>query len=129
GAGRVRRPASASRKLREAAPPPPQEQPGRRHGIRLGLEDVHGIAEAEIRAILEARAARPFADVGDFLRRANVSRPVVEALAHAGALDRKSTRLNSSHEWISYAVFCLKKKKQKQNECGSTQEYESSCIP
>src|SRR5438105_12311025 len=24
--------------------------------------------------------------------------------------DRKSTRLNSSHEWISYAVFCLKKK-------------------
>src|SRR5438105_9694108 len=25
-------------------------------------------------------------------------------------LDRKSTRLNSSHEWSSYAVFCLKKK-------------------
>src|SRR5438105_11011809 len=29
--------------------------------------------------------------------------------------DRKSTRLNSSHEWISYAVFCLKKKKLKRN--------------
>src|SRR5438105_10442240 len=29
--------------------------------------------------------------------------------------DRKSTRLNSSHEWISYAVFCLKKKKKIQN--------------
>src|SRR5947208_10276630 len=28
-----------------------------------------------------------------------------------GALDRKSTRLNSSHQIISYAVFCLKKKK------------------
>src|SRR5688572_32223727 len=28
-------------------------------------------------------------------------------------LDRKSTRLNSSHSQISYAVFCLKKKKQK----------------
>src|SRR6266536_522786 len=27
------------------------------------------------------------------------------------APDRKSTRLNSSHEWIAYAVFCLKKKK------------------
>src|SRR5438105_6600924 len=27
------------------------------------------------------------------------------------AIDRKNTRLNSSHEWISYAVFCLKKKK------------------
>src|SRR5438105_8164686 len=26
--------------------------------------------------------------------------------------DRKSTRLNSSHEWISYAVFCLKKKRE-----------------
>src|SRR2546421_7064894 len=29
----------------------------------------------------------------------------------AAALDRKSTRLNSSHDQISYAVFCLKKKK------------------
>src|SRR5690554_3333420 len=29
---------------------------------------------------------------------------------HAGAVDRKSTRLNSSHVRISYAVFCLKKK-------------------
>src|SRR5438034_4567591 len=30
--------------------------------------------------------------------------------------DRKSTRLNSSHTVISYAVFCLKKKKQKYNK-------------
>src|SRR5438067_10213655 len=30
-------------------------------------------------------------------------------------LDRKSTRLNSSHVSISYAVFCLKKKKKKKN--------------
>src|SRR5207247_10443772 len=29
----------------------------------------------------------------------------------SGCRDRKSTRLNSSHEWISYAVFCLKKNK------------------
>src|SRR2546429_6726277 len=29
------------------------------------------------------------------------------------SLDRKSTRLNSSHGYISYAVFCLKKKKEK----------------
>src|SRR5437660_2401428 len=33
-------------------------------------------------------------------------------------LDRKSTRLNSSHVAISYAVFCLKKKKQKAEQCG-----------
>src|SRR5438105_9779822 len=32
--------------------------------------------------------------------------------AKASLGDRKSTRLNSSHEWISYAVFCLKKKKE-----------------
>src|SRR5256885_12922843 len=32
---------------------------------------------------------------------------------HLDALDRKSTRLNSSHLVISYAVFCLKKKTQK----------------
>src|SRR5205809_4692686 len=30
--------------------------------------------------------------------------------------DRKSTRLNSSHGYISYAVFCLKKKKKKTNK-------------
>src|SRR3712207_7048032 len=38
--------------------------------------------------------------------------PVVGALGRAGvAGDRKSTRLNSSHANISYAVFCLKKKR------------------
>src|SRR2546422_2571128 len=31
----------------------------------------------------------------------------------ASGIDRKSTRLNSSHGYISYAVFCLKKKKKK----------------
>src|SRR3712207_7527968 len=38
------------------------------------------------------------------------------AVSHLGygLLDRKSTRLNSSHANISYAVFCLKKKKQPQ---------------
>src|SRR3712207_8378330 len=43
--------------------------------------------------------------------------PAAGRLAHgpgaAGAADRKSTRLNSSHANISYAVFCLKKKKKK----------------
>src|SRR3712207_7561550 len=37
--------------------------------------------------------------------------PLLPAGAHAQAADRKSTRLNSSHANISYAVFCLKKKK------------------
>src|SRR5437762_4261904 len=34
----------------------------------------------------------------------------------ARRVDRKSTRLNSSHRCISYAVFCLKKKKKKSDE-------------
>src|SRR2546428_5206790 len=34
-----------------------------------------------------------------------------------GQLDRKSTRLNSSHDQISYAVFCLKKKKRRRECC------------
>src|SRR3989440_13051156 len=41
------------------------------------------------------------------------------ALLDAGTpavLDRKSTRLNSSHDQISYAVFCLKKKKKKKTQ-------------
>src|SRR2546422_2204395 len=36
-----------------------------------------------------------------------------------GGVDRKSTRLNSSHGYISYAVFCLKKKKDKKNRTDS----------
>src|SRR5207247_10751364 len=60
------------------------------------LHDVHGHLprksdRARIAAYLEVLLAQ------------------IEVFAHA--LDRKSTRLNSSHEWISYAVFCLKKKK------------------
>src|SRR5688572_32193637 len=37
--------------------------------------------------------------------------------------DRKSTRLNSSHSQISYAVFCLKKKKKKEKGCMCCQPY------
>src|SRR2546421_1845374 len=40
----------------------------------------------------------------------NVGRSADETLRVIQALDRKSTRLNSSHDQISYAVFCLKKK-------------------
>src|SRR2546430_11690165 len=36
---------------------------------------------------------------------------LLQALNRGAPLDRKSTRLNSSHSQISYAVFCLKKKK------------------
>src|SRR5258705_6773680 len=49
-------------------------------------------------------------------------------IGHVGEIDRKSTRLNSSHLGISYAVFCLKKKKKERlrtkerdtRDCGPT---------
>ncbi|HEX9235817.1 MAG TPA: DNA polymerase III subunit alpha, partial [Actinomycetota bacterium] len=66
-----------------------------RFGIRLGLKDVHGISDAEVRSILQARTDRPFTDVGDVLRRTALTRPVAEALAHAGAFDRLPDRLPS----------------------------------
>src|SRR2546422_5137548 len=52
------------------------------------------------------QAAMPIADVKLGLA------PGVESAftVHSEDLDRKSTRLNSSHGYISYAVFCLKKK-------------------
>src|SRR3712207_7118574 len=40
--------------------------------------------------------------------------PGTQRIALAHEVDRKSTRLNSSHANISYAVFCLKKKKKRQ---------------
>ncbi|MGH2740707.1 MAG: DNA polymerase III subunit alpha [Actinomycetota bacterium] len=76
--------------VRATSPPPGWEwsagSPGRESGwgIRLGLRDVYGISDDEIGEIL---GKRPFASVGDFIRRARVSRPVTEALAHAGAFD------------------------------------------
>src|SRR5690554_7641691 len=40
---------------------------------------------------------------------------LVPTCSPSSMVDRKSTRLNSSHVRISYAVFCLKKKKKKKN--------------
>src|SRR5690349_23922541 len=44
------------------------------------------------------------------------ARPLCDVAKECGGADRKSTRLNSSHVEISYAVFCLKKKKKKTNK-------------
>src|SRR2546427_5250426 len=60
-----------------------------------------------VRRLRRLYVADPLRDRG---RRGNRRRVVrVPVLAPAGG-DRKSTRLNSSHSQISYAVFCLKKK-------------------
>src|SRR5690242_21042658 len=56
---------------------------------------------------------RSFRDLARDLVTALSAEPALEQLREAIDLDRKSTRLNSSHMSISYAVFCLKKKKKK----------------
>src|SRR5207247_91422 len=71
---------------------------------------LHDIATAGIRRTLRVKLPR----LGDPDFRQAVHRLADQALQAAigtpgiAATDRKSTRLNSSHEWISYAVFCLK---------------------
>src|SRR5207247_10444270 len=58
-------------------------------------------------------AAHRVSDVTDLIARLGAltgSQHAAAPLRSVTSLDRKSTRLNSSHEWISYAVFCLKKK-------------------
>ena len=75
-----------------------------RYGIRLGLKDVHGISDAEIDSILQARAERAFTDVGDVLRRTALTRPVAEALAHAGAFDRLAPGRGSRRDRLFLAM-------------------------
>src|SRR2546430_8757027 len=61
---------------------------------------------------LDARLSPAVVQSGDFELSGMLA--ILEAKKHelgAGWIDRKSTRLNSSHSQISYAVFCLKKKK------------------
>src|SRR5258708_24666438 len=57
------------------------------------------------------------------------SRDIVqkELLGDPAERDRKSTRLNSSHQIISYAVFCLKKKKRKKSTTEWIYTYERVC--
>src|SRR2546422_2614853 len=52
-------------------------------------------------------------------------RPNRRSGASRASRDRKSTRLNSSHGYISYAVFCLKKKKKKNRQDVCTQVTET----
>src|SRR5689334_23594591 len=77
-----------------------------------------GPAEARLegeRLLGQLKRLRPLAvrrvPVGSADQQRQVLRPSRQRRLQL-ALDRKSTRLNSSHSSISYAVFCLKKKKQ-----------------
>src|SRR5262245_64183442 len=77
-----------------------------------GVADVavHVVAPVDPEGLEEARDGR---GRGDGLRNGRVHEAARAEYHAAGAIqiqDRKSTRLNSSHLGISYAVFCLKKK-------------------
>src|SRR5256885_7221350 len=70
----------------------------------------HREGDADGRRRTTARPRRCPGTVPEVRRRAGAS-PVSRRRAGHVLADRKSTRLNSSHLVISYAVFCLKKKK------------------
>src|SRR2546422_3280246 len=57
---------------------------------------------------------------GDATAAGNLLRPTL------AAIDRKSTRLNSSHGYISYAVFCLKKKKHSTHQRNKTKVHDQT---
>src|SRR5437868_11264900 len=64
----------------------------------------------QMASLLRSRAENAMAAEPDIRKRGDVA---LATMLHtfAGHQDRKSTRLNSSHVSISYAVFCLKKKR------------------
>src|SRR3712207_8388891 len=65
---------------------------------------------------LSARSGRASTPVAAWTMRAGRLKPAMVAPWTQAGKDRKSTRLNSSHANISYAVFCLKKKVSRQME-------------
>src|SRR5207244_5565876 len=101
------------------------EQRAAELGERYGVEATTSNAEAVAGAALVVIAVKPqdfdalLGEIGGLLTPEQTVLSVAAAIPTAaiesriGAGDRKSTRLNSSHQIISYAVFCLKKKKEK----------------
>src|SRR5256886_11350894 len=73
------------------SPPGGGDQPADRETVRLARRRGEPVLVGGV-------VARPHDELGAIVLR-------------GGRVDRKSTRLNSSHSQISYAVFCLKKKK------------------
>src|SRR5207247_6105614 len=74
---------------------------------RVGVDrDLHVVLVRDRQRAVDRGGRRP-----PVLMELEPDRSRGNLLAEGLGRDRKSTRLNSSHEWISYAVFCLKKKK------------------
>src|SRR5256884_5304394 len=88
-----------------------------------GLQDGQALARVKYLSIdptmriwMAADSYLPAVAIGEVMRSFGFAE-IVES-RHPDYRDRKSTRLNSSHGYISYAVFCLKKKKKKKKKVG-----------
>src|SRR2546422_5466051 len=75
---------------------------------------LEGLVEARHHLVAEGEVVGDGRDLRVAQRLRGVGAEGLGGLAR-GRGDRKSTRLNSSHGYISYAVFCLKKKKEHKN--------------
>src|SRR3989442_2314860 len=75
-----------------------------RHHFIRALQDIPMAPGIHAHSIIAVQGTGPIEDGDDGV------------VKYSSAQDRKSTRLNSSHVRISYAVFCLKKKKIKYSE-------------
>src|SRR5205085_9609732 len=90
--------------------------PSTTHIYTLSLHDALPIS------LIDDRTARCVDQIGrvfhqpQFARADKPAAALTEFQVNAKHIDRKSTRLNSSHSQISYAVFCLKKKKKKKQK-------------
>src|SRR5205085_12679527 len=96
-------------------PPPPRSPPFPYTTLfrSLGGQPVRRPVELEVGRLLPRRPeGAPLRKPGGGLLEEPVQAELARQLPVGGVeVDRKSTRLNSSHSQISYAVFCLKKKK------------------
>src|SRR5687768_18352070 len=76
-----------------------EEQDGGKNGDREHDQDPLAVPALQVACVVQDDCSnREYVECGE---------------QHFLSPDRKSTRLNSSHGYISYAVFCLKKKKKK----------------
>src|SRR6266849_9697618 len=94
--------------------PTPREEIYRKNKSRLYRYQSRRTVKTPLLFVPNLGISRPY--IFDLMRKGSFIEHMTEwgfdfFLLDWGVLDRKSTRLNSSHEWISYAVFCLKKKK------------------
>lgn len=92
-AGVERLPASASRAAKEGAPsgrdvrPDGAPRPDLSLAVRMGLGSVRGVGDPVAEAVVAARAAGPFTDLRDLVRRVDLTTAQLEALATGGALE------------------------------------------